>query len=339
MSFNLLTQVSKVNEESLKLAKTLIENEELVAFPTETVYGLGAIATSDIAVKKIYEVKGRPSDNPLIVHVHKNYDLSKLVYVDYDYVYDLQKAFLPGALTMVYRAKGNVSKIVSCGLDTLAIRVPSNKDAQKFLEYVNLPIAAPSANVSKHTSPVTAEHVYNDLNGKINLILDGGKCTGGIESTVLDVTTETPTILRSGLITSEMIKKVVGKCEYSNSTPTDKVRSPGCKYQHYTPKCETVLFERNEIEKAQNFYDLCEKNGKIPYFMCDGKIAKILKGRILNLGESGEEIASNLYDKLLYGEKVASILIGVVIDSGSEIDVGVLNRMRKAFKPHDIKDF
>lgn len=324
------TIISKINDNSLKYAKNLISENELVAFPTETVYGLGGLATSDLAVRRIYEAKGRPSDNPLIVHVHKDYDLNKLVFTEHDYVYKLREAFLPGPLTMVYKSKNNVSKLVSCGLDTLAVRVPSHSGAQEFLKYLDLPIAAPSANVSKHTSPVTAEHVYGDLNGKIGLILDGGKCSGGIESTVLDVTTDTPVILRSGLVTCDMIKSVVGKCVYGANKPTDKVRSPGCKYRHYKPACETALFSRLETDKAQKLYDEYVKNGKKPYFMVDEQIAEKLSGNILNLGRTGEEIASNLYYRLLEGEKIADIIIAVEIETGSDIDVGIMNRLSKA---------
>ncbi len=326
------TKISKINDKTLELSKKLIENEELVAFPTETVYGLGGLATSDLAVSKIFKAKGRPSDNPLIVHVHKDYDLSSLVYVDFDYIEKLKKAFLPGPLTMVYRAKGKVSSFVSCGLDTLAIRIPSNKDAQKFLSYVNLPIAAPSANVSKHTSPVTAEHVFNDLNGKLELILDGGKCEGGIESTVLDVTTKVPRILRSGLITLSMIKDVVGDCVYAENKEGDKVRSPGVKYTHYTPKCETALFDRNDYKKAQEFYDGLVKIGKNPYFLCDDVIFEKLSGNHLSLGKTGEEIASNLYYRLLEGEKICDYIIALSVDSGSDIDNGIMNRLSKACK-------
>ncbi len=326
------TKILKIDDNSLDLSKNLIESEELVAFPTETVYGLGGLATSDVAVKKIFEAKGRPQDNPLIVHVHSGYDLSNLVYEDFEYIKKLKDAFLPGPLTMVYRSKGNVSSLVSCGLDTLAVRVPSSEGAQEFLKRVNLPIAAPSANVSKHTSPVTANHVFNDLNGKIELILDGGKCEGGIESTVLDVTSEVPRILRSGLVTLSMIKDVVGDCVYAQNKEGDKVRSPGVKYTHYTPKCQAVLFDRSDYLKAQEFYDDLLSQGKTPYFMCDEIIYKRLNGLNLSLGTTGEEIASNLYYRLLEGEKIADCIIAISVDSGSDIDNGVMNRLSKACK-------
>ncbi|MBO7215222.1 MAG: threonylcarbamoyl-AMP synthase [Clostridia bacterium] len=329
------TKILKINDNSLKLAKALIENGELVAIPTETVYGLGGLATSTEAVNKIFQAKGRPNDNPLIVHVHKNYDLSKLVFVDHDYVYNLIDAFMPGPLTLVMRHKGYVSQAVTCGLDTLAVRIPDHQGCQDFLKYVDLPIAAPSANVSKHTSPVTAEHVYNDLNGKIEVILDGGKCSGGIESTVLDVTKPVPVILRSGLVTAEMIKRVVGACEYVQNAGDDVVRSPGMKYVHYTPKCKTALFERNELPLAQELYDKLTQKGQVPVFLCDDKVSHKLCGEKLLLGVSGEEIASNLYEKLLEGEKIADCLIAIKIDTGSEIDIGVMNRLSKACKPYE----
>ena len=169
-------KIFKITDNTLKIAKDYILHDELVAFPTETVYGLGANAFSDTAIRAIYEAKGRPIDNPLIVHVHKDYDISKLVYDEKPYVKRLRDAFLPGPLTIVYKSKGAVSPLVSCGLDTLALRVPSSSYAQRFLRYVDIPVAAPSANLSKHTSPVTAMHVYEDFKDKIPMILDGGRC-------------------------------------------------------------------------------------------------------------------------------------------------------------------
>ncbi len=324
------TKVLKINDKSLEIAKNYVLNGEVVGFPTETVYGLGGTAFKDETVKKIFEAKGRPQDNPLIVHVHKDYDVSKLVQIDFDYVYKLREAFLPGPLTLVCKSKGVISPVATCGLDTVGIRVPLHEGASEFLKAVNVPIAAPSANASKHTSPVTAEHVYEDLQGKIPLILDGGKCQGGIESTVLDVTTDEPIILRSGLVTAEMIKKVVGKCKYSQNKSTDKIKAPGMKYQHYTPKCKTALFARTEIDRAVALYEEYEKNGLVPYFMCDDEIAKKVGGRNLNLGKNAVEIASNLYDALHKAEKVADILIAFEIDTGSDVDVGIMNRLSKA---------
>lgn len=328
---SMLTKIDKVNSESLALAKQIMLNSGVVAFPTETVYGLGAIATDDIAVKQIYAVKGRPSDNPLIVHIHKEYDIEKLVKKAQPYVTKLFNAFVPGPLTMVFESRNTVSNIVTCGGDTLAIRVPSHKDAQSFLSYIDMPVAAPSANLSKHVSPVTAQHVYNDLNGKIRLILDGGKCEVGIESTVLDVTGDIPKILRPGFVTQEMVASVCGDCQIARHLSTDKVRSPGVKYKHYSPNCKTLLYNENQLEEVLLAYNSALKDGKKPYVLCGDDIAKKLKVKnLLNLGGTPIEMASNLYDLLLYGENVADIIIGVEPIEKKGLLSGVTNRLEKA---------
>ncbi|MGN0812799.1 MAG: L-threonylcarbamoyladenylate synthase [Candidatus Coproplasma sp.] len=325
------TQILPIDDNSLKLAKHIIERGGAVAFPTETVYGLGANAFNDDAVKNIFEIKGRPNDNPLIVHVHKDYDLTQLVSCIPEYARLLAKAFLPGPLTMVYRSKGVVSPAVSCGLDTLAVRIPLHEGAQRFLRAVNLPIAAPSANLSKHVSPVTAEHVYNDLKGRIEYILDGGKCSGGIESTVLDCTGEVPCVLRSGLVTKEMIAQVVGSCDEYVMKDGEKVRSPGMKYKHYSPRCETKLFTYDERFKA---FELCKtkiSEGVKTYLLCDSDTAEQTDIKsILCLGRSEGEIAANLYDKLREGEELAELIIGIAPKKQDGVMVGVMNRMSKA---------
>ncbi|MBQ9710263.1 MAG: threonylcarbamoyl-AMP synthase [Clostridia bacterium] len=328
----MITKIQKINSQSLREAKELIQSGQLVAFPTETVYGLGALATDESAVKRVFEAKGRPSDNPLIVHVHRDYDIYTLVEKGNDYAEKIANAFLPGPLTMVYKSKGVVAKNLSCGLDTLAVRIPQSEEAQRFLKYVNLPIAAPSANISKHISPVTAQHVYSDFNGKIPLILDGGRCVGGIESTVLDVTGEFPVILRKGLITAEMIKEVVGECFYASENVSGKVSSPGMKYKHYSPNCETKVFERNQVGEAIAFYDELEKSGKKVAFLTDGFMAELLGDRnLLNLGKTGEEMALNLYNLLHVGEENYQYLITFKLEVNSEVMLSVNNRFSKAF--------
>lgn len=325
------TEILPITERSLSRSLQIIKSGGAVAFPTETVYGLGANALDDGAVKRIFEIKGRPSDNPLIVHVHKDYDLSSLVSHIPDYAKELSMAFLPGPLTMVYRSEGKVSPSVSCGLNTLAVRIPSHDGAQKFLKYVDMPIAAPSANVSKHVSPVTAMHVYDDLCGKIELILDGGKCQGGIESTVLDCTGEIPCVLRSGLITREMIAATVGACDEYKMSEGERVRSPGMKYKHYSPKCKTVLYEFADREEAYKHYKSCLRDGEKAYLMCESAVAEqFVIENLLDLGKDELQIAANLYDKLREGEDVADIIIAVAPQKQDGIMVGVMNRMRKA---------
>ena len=323
------TQIRKIDAESLALAKELLLQGETVAFPTETVYGLGADARSDKAVLNIYRVKGRPQDNPLIVHVHKGFDLNTLVYDERPYAAKLREAFLPGPLTLVYRSRGTVSKIVSCGLDTLAVRVPSHPGAQAFLKYVDLPVAAPSANISKHVSPVSAQHVFYDLQGRIPLILDGGACLGGIESTVCDVTGPYPTVLRQGLVSREMIEKVAGRCDVYVPKAGEQVRSPGMKYKHYAPKCRTCLFD--SADEAAARFAAFEKEGQRAYALCESKYAGMFpKGRVLDLGDKPEEMAARLYALLREGEQVADVIVAIRPAEHDGIMAGVLNRLNKA---------
>lgn len=325
------TRILPLGGSSLREAKELLLSGELVAFPTETVYGLGADARSDAAVENIYRVKGRPSDNPLIVHVHKDYDLSALIEDDRPYAALLRNKFLPGPLTLVYKSKGTVSAKVSCGLDTLAVRVPSHPDAQRFLRYVDIPVAAPSANVSKHVSPVSAQHVFDDLNGKIPLILDGGPCSGGIESTVCDVTGEYPVVLRQGLVSREMIEAAVGKCGIYVPKAGEQVRSPGMKYKHYAPKCRTCLFDAEEAEKALAVFQRHTQQGERAYVLCENAAAaRFPAERTLLLGETAEQMAANLYKLLRLAEAEADILIAVKPKGCGGVMDGVLNRLCKA---------
>ena len=325
------TEILKIDRESILKAKQLLLQGEIVGIPTETVYGLGAVGTNSSAVKKIYEVKGRPSDNPLIAHVHEEYDLSRLVEITMPYAKELIKRFTPGPLTLVFKSKGVISKEATCGGETLAIRIPLHEGARQLLREVNEPIVAPSANQSKHTSPVTAMHVYNDLKGKIPLILDGGKCQGGIESTVLDVTSETPRILRAGLITKEMIESVVGKCEIAQHKQGDKVKSPGVKYAHYQPLCETKLFYAEEIDSAIKYYEEQIKLGKRVAIMCQEKFKEYFKfANHLSLGSTAEDMANLLYYKLLEGEKSADLIIAVADNREDGVYRGVMNRLKKS---------
>ena len=324
------TQICKAEGEALRKAAALIRAGQTVAFHTETVYGLGANAFSDEAVLKIFALKGRPADNPLIVHVHPEYDISCLVDGVPPYAEALRKAFLPGPLTMVYPSEGKVSKYVSCGLPTLAIRVPSSPAAQAFLKEVNLPIAAPSANISKHVSPVTAQHVFDDFNGKIPLILDGGACAGGIESTVLDCTGTIPQILREGLVTREMIASVAGDCGVYRAKVGEKPKSPGMAYKHYSPRCRTAFCKT--AEEAIAFYEREAAQGGAPCILCESDLIPDLGGReCLDLGANGETMARRLYALLRKGEARATLLIGIEPKERGGVMAGVLNRFTRAF--------
>lgn len=324
------TEVQKIGERSLARAKELLLRGECVAFPTETVYGLGADARSDEAVERIYRVKGRPQDNPLIVHIHPGFDLGSLVY-DEPYAQKLREAFLPGPLTLVYRSRGRVSVKVSCGLDTLAVRVPAHPEAQRFLRYVDIPVAAPSANRSKHVSPVSAQHVLDDLNGKIPLILDGGPCLGGIESTVCDITGPYPVILRAGLVTREMIAGVVGRCDEYIPQEGEKVRSPGMKYKHYAPSCETKLFAPADAAAALAEYRRAVQGGRRVRVLCEDAVAGMFPAEaVLDLGADGAAMAENLYRLLREAETCADLLIAIEPAERGGVMTGVLNRLRKA---------
>ena len=324
------TEVQKIGERSLARAKELLLRGECVAFPTETVYGLGADARSDEAVERIYRVKGRPQDNPLIVHIHPGFDLGSLVY-DEPYAQKLREAFLPGPLTLVYRSRGRVSAKVSCGLDTLAVRVPAHPEAQRFLRYVDIPVAAPSANRSKHVSPVSAQHVLDDLNGKIPLILDGGPCLGGIESTVCDITGPYPVILRAGLVTREMIAGVVGRCDEYIPREGEKVRSPGMKYKHYAPSCDTKLFAPADAAAALAEYRRAVQGGRRVRVLCEDAVAGMFPAEaVLALGADGVAMAENLYRLLREAETCADLLIAIEPAGRGGVMTGVLNRLRKA---------
>lgn len=336
------TKIKPVTPESVAEAKQIIFDGGVVAMPTETVYGLGGNAFDDEAVKRIFEVKGRPNDNPLIAHVHLDYDLSKIIDYDPPYAKKLREAFLPGPLTLVYPSKGKVSPYVSCGLDTLAIRVPAHEGAQTFLKAVDIPIVAPSANLSKHVSPTTAKHVFEDFEGKIPLVLDGGTCVGGIESTVCDVTGEIPVILRPGLITRDMIAEVVGACgEYTpNFTKGEKVKSPGVLYKHYSPRCQTRLFTEEALEEAFSACAKAKLDKKRVVVLCEERYVPLFEQagvQTLNLGKTESEMAYRLYDLLRVAEKSCDLLVTIEPKDDGGIMTGVLNRLRKACNSADIE--
>lgn len=249
------------HQSELTKAAICLADGGLVAFPTETVYGLGADALNENAAKKIYEAKGRPSDNPLIVHIAHVEDMDKLAYVN-EKATILANAFWPGPLTIILPKKDVVPYGTTGGLDTVAIRMPSHPVALSLIHQSGVFVAAPSANTSGRPSPTKAEHVVEDMQGKIEYIVDGGEVGIGIESTIVDVSGEIPTILRPGFITKEMLESIIGNVQIDPALekPLDGFRpkAPGMKYTHYAPKGELTLVESDQENQVGVTERICE---------------------------------------------------------------------------------
>lgn len=240
------------NEEDFKKAGEIINNGGTVIFPTETVYGLGANALDSEAVKKIFIAKGRPSDNPLIVHIDAFYKINRYVEEVTENAERLASAYWPGPMTLILKKKSVISDFVSAGLDTVGIRIPESEEARAFLRECDVPVAAPSANLSGSPSPTTYKHVLDDMLGRVDAIINGSDCDVGVESTVIDVTGDVPVILRPGAVTPEMVREVCGSVVIDKGvngvSSSEKPRSPGMKYRHYAPKAKVILVEDDNLE-------------------------------------------------------------------------------------------
>ncbi|MCL2847209.1 MAG: L-threonylcarbamoyladenylate synthase [Firmicutes bacterium] len=328
------TKILLPNRNNIKLVANEIFNDGVVAFGTETVYGLGANCFSSKAVEKIFSLKGRPNDNPLICHIYNFLQLKDLASVVPDVAVELAKRFCPGPLTFIFNKKSKVPIITTAGLNTVAVRMPSNKDALKFITACSVPLAAPSANISGTVSPTTATHVFNDFNGKIDYILDTGACDIGLESTVLDVTSDVPKILRTGAISLKDIEEIVGKGKVILATnPVDKPASPGMKYRHYAPKAK-VLFASYKSDMHDNInviYDEAIKDGKSPVILCLEVNSKKYKERQhIIMGNNLNSYANKLYSSLRQADEIG---YNVVIAEGvPNIGIGsaIINRLLKA---------
>lgn len=339
------TEVKKVDESDIDMsvihqAGRILKAGGLVAFPTETVYGLGADALDARASRKIYAAKGRPSDNPLIIHICSMEDMYKITADVPQSARRLAETFWPGPLTMILKKNHKVPFETTGGLETAAIRMPANKIALALIREGGGYIAAPSANTSGRPSPTLAEHVYDDMNGKIPLILDGGAVSIGIESTIVDLTEKTPVVLRPGYITLDMLAQVIGEVHMDtglvDKNSRQKPKAPGMKYRHYAPKAEMIVINGKQQLVAAKIKELAKrstKEGRKVGIIAAQETAEYYEqGVVLCIGERQDEetIAHNLY-KILRTLDESDVDI-ILSESFSTPQMGdaIMNRLLKA---------
>ncbi len=286
-------------DKALKWSAELLKNGEVVGIPTETVYGLAANAFDEKAVKKIFEAKGRPSDNPLIVHISKLEDLSPLVEKIPEKVKIMANAFWPAPLTMIMKKSDRISNVVSGNLDTVAVRMPKSEYARAIIDACGLPLAAPSANLSGSPSPTNAKYVFDDMNGRIPLIIDGGSCEIGVESTVISFAEDPPRLLRPGGVTLEEMTELIGEIIVDDAVLNELqegqvAHSPGMKYKHYAPKADITIIKSD----FDTFKKLCE-NEDVTALVFDGE-NELLNCHSVTYGDKndGYSQSARLFDAL-----------------------------------------
>lgn len=333
-----------VDEALMETAGSIIRSGHLVAFPTETVYGLGADALNPDAAGRIYSAKGRPSDNPLIVHIASPDSLERIVTHIPERAYILSQAFWPGPLTIIMEKSPLVPSSVTGGLDTVAVRMPDHEIALALIRASGGYIAAPSANTSGRPSPTTAQHVYDDLNGKIDMIIDGGSVGIGVESTIIDLTADTPMVLRPGFISLEMLRDVIGDVRMDpglqSEDPSFRPKAPGMKYRHYAPKADLTIVEgrgedvRAAIERLS--LEAVMKGLKCGIIAADEDAGSYHYGIVRSAGSRAREITISQH---LFGILREFDSLGVdVIYSESfdtpQIGAAIMNRLIKAAGHH-----
>ena len=343
-----IEDTKKIKDEELSEAAAIIRRGGLVAFPTETVYGLGANALDEEAARKIYAAKGRPSDNPLIAHISCLKELEPLVSEIPEAGRKLAEKFWPGPLTMVFPKSEKVPYGTTGGLDTVAVRMPSDPVANRLIALAGVPIAAPSANTSGRPSPTMAEHVWQDMNGKIDMIIDGGPVGIGVESTIVDVSGEVPMLLRPGAVTMEMLRETVGRVEMDpaiQGPPKENLRpkAPGMKYRHYAPKAALTLVE-GETDNV-----VAEINGLVKEHMAAGERVGVIcteetkecypEGILRSIGVRSQEetIAHNLFAVLREFDDLQVDCIFSESFSKHDLGQAIMNRLTKAAGYHIIK--
>ena len=337
----------QIDDEKLMEAAEILRAGGLVAFPTETVYGLGANALNEEAAKKIYAAKGRPSDNPLIAHISKPEELAPLVKEVPEAGKKLMEAYWPGPLTMIFPKSDIVPYGTTGGLDTVAIRMPSDPIANRMIALAGIPIAAPSANTSGRPSPTTAEHVYQDMNGKIEMILDGGAVGIGVESTIVDVSGPVPMLLRPGAITIEMLRETLGQVDIDpvilGPVSGDiKPKAPGMKYRHYAPKADMTLVE-GDMDKVVAYINdqtkKAEAEGKKVGIICTEESRDLYPDgnlEVIGSREHEETVAHNLFAVLRDFDARKVDCIFSESFSKDQLGQAIMNRLCKAAGYHII---
>lgn len=341
------TKLIRLNREDLKKedfaeAAELIRQGRLVAFPTETVYGLGGDALDEAAAAKIYQAKGRPSDNPLIVHIADVKALEQLAVEIPDVAYRLAERFWPGPLTMILKRSSLVPAGTTGGLNTVAIRMPSDAIARKLIEESGCYIAAPSANASGRPSTTRAEHVMEDLGGRIDMVLDGGPVEIGLESTIIDLSEERPLILRPGFISLEELRELLPDAEYDKAVISRNqekglvAKAPGMKYRHYAPKGNLIIYEGTEAAVIRAINEQVQKEQakgyRVAVLATEETKEKYVAGTVKSIGSRTEEatIAANLFDTLReFDEEGMEYIYSESFDT-ERLGQAIMNRLLKA---------
>nr|MCR5690984.1 threonylcarbamoyl-AMP synthase [Eubacterium sp.] len=311
----------------------------LVAFPTETVYGLGGNGLDASASEKIYRAKGRPSDNPLILHISKREDLDPIVREISPVAEALMDRFWPGPMTLIFPKADIVPYETTGGLDTVAVRMPSHPGARALIDRAGVPIAAPSANTSGRPSPTRADHVREDLDGKIDMIVDGGPVGIGIESTIIDLTEDKPVILRPGYITKAMVAELVGQVEMDRGLTGADVapKAPGMKYRHYAPKARMTVFEgdMDRVVETINREAQAYEPEAVGILTCEENKDRYPRGQVLVSGSRREKsISHGLYGALREFDRLGVEVIFSESFAGEDRSEAIMNRLLKAAGQH-----
>lgn len=322
------------NERAIDIAADILKNGGIVGMPTETVYGLAGNALCEATVDKIFKAKGRPSDNPLIVHISDISQWAPLVKGIPEEATLLAEKFWPGPLTIILPKSDIIPERICGKLTTVAVRMPDNETALKLIEKAGFPLAAPSANTSGRPSPTTAKHVADDLSGKIDAVLDGGDCTVGVESTVISLATEVPTIYRPGGVTSEMIAEVLGEVVVHSAVfeplkEGENVESPGTKYKHYSPKGEVVLV-KGEISSFVSYVE--ENAAEGDSVLCFEGEEKLFSLKCVTYGKKGDSLsqARNIFDSLRKLDEMGAKRIFARMPDEEGVGLAVFNRLARA---------